>query len=45
MKRYEVVFSKRAAKDIEKLPAKVVEKIIPVIISLEEDPRPSGCKN
>ena len=44
MKRYEVVFSKRAAKDIEKLPAKVVEKIIPVIISLEEDPRPSGCK-
>lgn len=44
MKRYEVVFSRRAEKDIEKLPSKVVEKIIPVIISLEENPRPSGCK-
>jgi mRNA interferase RelE/StbE len=44
MKRYNVVFSKRAEKDIEKLPATVVEKIIPVIISLEENPRPAGCK-
>ncbi|GAA4461473.1 type II toxin-antitoxin system RelE/ParE family toxin [Nemorincola caseinilytica] len=44
MKRYEIVFSKRAEKDIEKLPAKVVEKIIPEIVALEEDPRPPGCK-
>jgi mRNA interferase RelE/StbE len=44
MKRYEVVFSKRAEKDIEKLPAKAVEKIIPVVISLESNPRPVNCK-
>ena len=44
MRRYSVVFSKRAEKDIEKLPANVVEKIIPIIISLEENPRPVGCK-
>ena len=44
MKRYEVVFSKRAEKDLEKLPAKTVEKIIPVIVSLEDNPRPIGCK-
>ena len=44
MKRYEVVFSKRAEKDIERLPARVVEKIIPVIVSLEGNPRPFGCK-
>lgn len=44
MKRYNVVFSKRAAKDIGKLSADVVEKIMPVIISLQEDPRPAGCK-
>ncbi len=44
MKRYEVVFSRRAEKDIEKLPARVVQKIIPVIVSLEENPRPPGCK-
>ncbi len=44
MKRYEVVVSKRAEKDLEKLPATIVEKIIPVIASLEENPRPFGCK-
>jgi|GEM_PF-1992108 len=45
MKRYVVVFSKTAEKDIEKLPAKAVEKIIPIILLLEENPRPVGCKN
>jgi mRNA interferase RelE/StbE len=44
MNRYEIVFSKHAEKDLEKLPAKVVAKIIPVIISLEDNPRPIGCK-
>lgn len=44
MKRYTVVFSKRAEKDIYKLPASVISKIIPAIISLEENPRPIGCK-
>ncbi len=44
MKRYEVVFSKRAEKDLERLPARAVERIIPVIVSLEDNPRPKGCK-
>ncbi len=44
MNRYEVVFSKRAEKDLEKLPAKIVELIIVVVISLQENPRPNGCK-
>ena len=44
MKHYKVVLSKRAEKDLQKLPASVVEKIIPVIVSLEDNPRPAGCK-
>ena len=44
MKKYNIIFSKRAEKDILKLPAVIVEKIIPVIILLEEEPRPIGCK-
>lgn len=31
-------------KKIEKLPKKVVTKIYSVIVSLESNPRPSGCK-
>lgn len=45
MKRYEVVFSKRAEKDVEKLPAKTVERIIPVIISLEDIQDLPAAKN
>ena len=44
MKRYQVVLSKRAEKDLQKLPAAIVERIIPILISLEENPRPAGCK-
>ena len=44
MSRYKVVLSKSAEKDLQKLPAKVVEKIVPILISLEENPRPAGCK-
>ncbi len=44
MKRYNIVFSKRAEKDIQKLSARVVEKIIPEIIALADNPRPIGCK-
>jgi mRNA interferase RelE/StbE len=44
MKRYEVVISKRAEKDLHKLPDAVLEKIVPALIALEENPRPAGCK-
>jgi mRNA interferase RelE/StbE len=44
MKTYQVVLSKTAEKELERLPAQVISKIIPVLESLENNPRPSGCK-
>jgi mRNA interferase RelE/StbE len=43
MPAYQVVVSKPAAKEIEKLPADVVQRIIPQIAALADDPRPAGC--
>jgi mRNA interferase RelE/StbE len=44
MKRYTVVLTQTAEKEIRRLPSKVIEKIIAVLKSLEENPRPAGCK-
>jgi len=44
MKRYKVVLSKTAEKELHKLPSNVISRIIPALKSLEEDPRPHGCK-
>lgn len=44
MSRYSVVFSKRAEKDLEKLPSHVVQKIVPVVVAFGDNPRPVGCK-
>jgi mRNA interferase RelE/StbE len=44
MKQYQVVLSKTAEKDLSKLSAQVVNKIVPVIASLADNPRPTGCK-
>ncbi len=44
MSTFEVVISKRAEKDLLKLPATVVEKIIPALVALAHNPRPAGCK-
>jgi len=44
MKRYTVVLTQTAEKELRRLPAKVIEKIIGVLKSLEENPRPVGCK-
>jgi mRNA interferase RelE/StbE len=41
---YEVIINSSAQKDIRKLPAQEVKKIVPAIRSLAYDPRPSGCK-
>jgi len=41
---YEIVINTSAQKDIKRLPAQEVKKIIPSIRSLAYDPRPSGCK-
>jgi mRNA interferase RelE/StbE len=44
MATYQVVVSKQAAKEIEKLTADVVQRIIPSIVALANNPRPAGCK-
>lgn len=44
MKRYSVVLTQTAEKELRRLPSKVIEKIVTVLKSLEEDPRPKGCK-
>lgn len=44
MKSYKVVVSKSAEKELSKLPTQAIAKILPVLQSLEKDPRPIGCK-
>jgi mRNA interferase RelE/StbE len=44
MKRYTVVLTQTAEKELQKLPVRMIEKIIALLKSLEENPRPSGCK-
>lgn len=44
MKRYTVVLTETAEKELRRLPSKVIEKIIAVLKSMEENPRPTGCK-
>lgn len=44
MKTYQVVLSNTAKKDLMKLPALVVNRILPVLKALESNPRPEGCK-
>ena len=41
---YKVVVSKSAEKELLKLPAPLVKRIVPVLESLSNDPRPEGCK-
>lgn len=44
MKRYNVVLTQTAEKELRRLPSRVIEKIVIVLKSLEENPRPAGCK-
>jgi mRNA interferase RelE/StbE len=44
MKQYELIFSKSAEKDLKKLSRQLVTKILPVLLSLEDEPRPLGCR-
>ncbi len=41
---YTVRFRPAAAREFDKLPRNVQQRLAPVINGLEEDPRPSGCK-
>lgn len=44
MKTYKVVLTKSAEKELTKLPVTVISKIVPELQSLENLPRPNGCK-
>lgn len=44
MKTYKVVLTKSAEKELSKLPSTVISKIVPELQSLENLPRPTGCK-
>jgi mRNA interferase RelE/StbE len=44
MKRYTVVLTQTAEKELQRLPVRMIEKIVGVLKSFEENPRPSGCK-
>ena len=41
---YKVVASKTASKELADLPTQVVNRIVPAIKKLGDDPRPPGCK-
>lgn len=44
MPPYRVVLTSSSAREIEKLPARVVARIVQRLENLALDPRPSGCK-
>ena len=44
MPKFEILLSKNAQKQLDKLTDKVAEPIIEKILSLEENPRPQGYK-
>ena len=41
---YKVIVSKTANKELADLPTQAVNRIIPAIRNLGEDPRPPGCR-
>ena len=41
---YKVVVSKSAEKGLSVLPKQIVERIVIILLSLEQNPRPAGCK-
>ncbi|PZX52709.1 type II toxin-antitoxin system RelE family toxin [Algoriphagus chordae] len=44
MNNYEVFLTSKAKKQLDKLSNKIVKPILQAIVSLSDDPRPSGCK-
>jgi mRNA interferase RelE/StbE len=42
--RYSVELKPSARKELERLSAKLVERLIAKLEALEDDPRPDGCK-
>ena len=44
MANYSIEIKKSAAKEIEKLSKEAIKKVVAKIASLQNDPRPPGCK-
>ncbi len=44
MAKYSVELKPSARKELERLPAKLIERIFPKLEGLASEPRPSGCK-
>ena len=44
MKKYQVLFSNLAAKELRHLPKEEIKRVYTKAKDLETDPRPSGCK-
>jgi mRNA interferase RelE/StbE len=44
MKLYSVVLTQTAEKELQKLSSRTIEKIISLLKSMEQNPRPHGCK-
>jgi mRNA interferase RelE/StbE len=42
--KYAVEFKTSARKELERLPAKLIQRIFPKIEGLATEPRPTGCK-
>lgn len=44
MAKYSVELKPSARKELERLPAKLIERIFPKLEALGDEPRPAGCK-
>ena len=44
MAKYFVAFASSAEKELKKLPAQLIARLVPRLESLASNPRPSGCK-
>jgi mRNA interferase RelE/StbE len=44
MADYSISFARSARKELESLPAKLVQRIFPAIEALANKPRPKGCR-
>ena len=44
MAKYAVELKPSARKELERLPAKIIERIFPKMEALGSEPRPGGCK-
>jgi mRNA interferase RelE/StbE len=44
MERYKIVFRKSVAQDLRRIPTRDLQRILAVVDSLSEEPRPSGSE-